>query len=98
VIDSGNDNDPVYLSPRPGHYDGNAYNEYIVYDDPSTGDYRVGVKCDVQFKIGLYCEKSVPLTGADNNIPVGIPFDEKEWVFQFTTITNALGVKTFTHP
>jgi hypothetical protein len=98
VIDSGSDNDPAYLSPRPGHYPGSNIGEYVVYDDVSPGDYRVGVKCDLQFRIGIYCEKEVPLSGADTNVSVGSPFDEKPWVFQFTATTNATGEKVFTHP
>lgn len=108
VIDSNSDDDPAYGTypaqddlpavGRPGHEPGSNINEYYVADDVNVADYSVGSKCDLQFKIGIYCTRGVPLAGASVNVGVGIPFSERTWLFQFTATTNAIGEKVFTHP
>lgn len=108
VIDSNSDDDPAYGTypaqddlpaiGRPGHEPGSNINEYYVVDDVNVADYSVGSKCDLQFKIGIYCTQGVPLTGASVNVGVGVPFSERAWLFQFTATTNAVGEKVFTHP
>ena len=108
VIDSNSDDDPAYGTyptegdipaiERPGHDKGNNINEYYVVDDVNASDYETGAKTDLQFKIGIYCTHDVPFTGASSNVGVGVPFSENVWLFQFTSTTNGLGEKVFTHP
>jgi hypothetical protein len=98
VLDSPDD-DPVYGSNENGHvghytYDGERY---IVNDFPSPMS-AVGAQCDLNFTIGLYCIKGVPMTGAASNPPVGVPFDTKTWGLQISVTTNAAGEKVFIHP
>jgi len=110
VIDSARNDDPAYqtrtdivngviVSTRPGHAPkGHGYNAFSVWDKPRMTDFLVGAKCDLHFKIGVYCTKGVPTSGASQNVYVGEPFFVTNWVYQFTVITNAVGQKDFTHP
>lgn len=97
VVDSFDDDDPAYYG-RPGHEAGPNVNQFHVWDAPQPGDFRAGVVCDLQFKTGVYCIKSVPDTGASVNVGVGVPFDENVWYYQFSITTNAMGEKCFIYP
>ena len=96
-IDSA-DVDPAYWSPpHYGHHAAGG-NVYFVEDDPHPPNYNIGVKCDVNFQIGVYCTNDVPTTGAASQPSLGTPFDTKTWDYRVTVTTNAAGTKIFTHP
>jgi len=96
-IDSSDD-DPAYYSPP--HFGHTTYtnNTYYVFDSPKPGYWAIGVQCNVDFRIGLYCASQTPSTGASLQPSLGLPFDEATWDFKVTVVSNSPGGLVFSHP
>ena len=96
-IDSS-DNDPAFSSPPHYAHDTCASNTYFVMDSPQPLQWSLGMQCNVEFRTGIYCALQTPLTGANLQPALGIPFDEATWEYQATAVADSPTGLTFTHP